>query len=81
MTGISPHYQVLSSHRSLEAAEKGEAATPMTDDNATLASYGVRDLSCIKVSYKPLQPLTLGRQHRPQCQAWGVLRHHRGEQV
>jgi len=50
ITGIAQQYQVLRLYRSSEAVEANEAPVAlMSDDNATLASYGLQEFSCVKV--------------------------------
>jgi tubulin-folding cofactor B len=51
VTGIAPQYQVLSLYRSMDAAESGGAPIAnLSNEDATLESYGVQEMYCIKVS-------------------------------
>ncbi|WVQ98654.1 hypothetical protein IAU59_005785 [Kwoniella sp. CBS 9459] len=59
ITGISPHYQVISLYRSTEAMSTGGSPFAKLDDEGrTLKSYGIEEWNCVKVdntdpNYRP----------------------------
>ncbi|WRT67050.1 uncharacterized protein IL334_004016 [Kwoniella shivajii] len=58
ITGISPHYQVLSLYASSEGVSAGSAIANLSEEGKTLVEYGIKEWQCIKVentdpNYKP----------------------------